>query len=65
LSRKKQSDEYYKGASGSPIGNPEGSINSILIGGGQNDLLLAFRLDSIDIKSLIVEAETALNNIEN
>ena len=43
-------DEYYTGASGSPIANPEGAITSILIGGTEpRELLRAFRLDNIKL----------------
>lgn len=46
-----QGHEYYQGASGSPIADPEGAITSILIGGCEKTgLLRAFRLDNIDIK---------------
>jgi len=51
LAREFQGHEYYKGASGSPIADPEGAITSILIGGCEKTgLLRAFRLDNIDIK---------------
>ena len=44
-----QGHEYYQGASGSPIANPEGAITSILIGGCQETgLLKAFRLDNVE-----------------
>ncbi len=42
-------DDYYKGASGSPIADPEGQITSILIGGTDDSLLRAFRMDNIEI----------------
>jgi hypothetical protein len=43
-----QGHEYYQGASGSPIADPEGAITSILIGGCQETgLLKATRLDNI------------------
>jgi hypothetical protein len=42
--------DYYKGASGAPITDPEGVITSILIGGDdRNEFLRAFRLDNIEI----------------
>jgi hypothetical protein len=41
-------DDYYRGASGSPIADPEGQITSILIGGTPDFLLRAFRLDNIE-----------------
>ena len=48
---KRQGHEYYQGASGSPIADPEGAITSILIGGCEKTgLLRAFRLDNVDIK---------------
>lgn len=51
LSREFQGDEYYQGASGSPIADPEGAITSILIGGcEETGLLRASRLDNIKIK---------------
>lgn len=40
-------DDFYIGASGSPIANPEGAINSILIGRDEDGLLKGFRLDNI------------------
>jgi hypothetical protein len=40
-------DDFYRGASGSPIANSEGAINSILIGGDEEGLLKGFRLDNI------------------
>jgi hypothetical protein len=47
-SRQIQKDEYYAGASGSPISDPSGKICSILIGGTEpRELLRAFRLDNI------------------
>jgi hypothetical protein len=50
-SRPIQSDEYYRGASGSPIADPSGAINSILIGRTpKNQWLRAFRLDNIDFQ---------------
>lgn len=50
-SRDFQGDEFYQGASGSPIADPEGAITSILIGGCETTWLLrAFRLDNIEIK---------------
>jgi|GEM_PF-1217769 len=42
-----QGDEFYKGASGSPIADPEGIICAILIGGTEDGLLRAARLDNI------------------
>jgi len=49
-SRELQSDEYYSGASGSPIADPEGKINSILIGGTKSqEFLRAFRLDNFKL----------------
>ncbi|MDT3367569.1 MAG: hypothetical protein LIR40_02855 [Bacteroidota bacterium] len=43
-----QGHEFYKGASGSPIANMNGLINSILIGGDdEKGLLKGFRLDNI------------------
>ncbi len=49
-SRQIQEDDYYRGASGSPIADPEGAITSILIGGTEpRELLRAFRLDNIDL----------------
>jgi hypothetical protein len=51
VARSFQGDEYYKGASGAPIANPEGVINSILIGGCQQmGVLKAFRLDNAVIE---------------
>lgn len=48
-----QGHEYYKGASGSPIADPEGAITSILIGGCERTgLLRAFRLDNINIEGV-------------
>lgn len=50
LARPFQGNEYYSGASGSPIADPEGAINSILIGGCENTKLLrAFRLDNVSV----------------
>ncbi len=50
LARDFQGHEYYQGASGSPIANPEGAITSILIGGDDKlGLLKAFRLDNIEL----------------
>ncbi|CDT27582.1 hypothetical protein BN1088_510002 [Sphingobacterium sp. PM2-P1-29] len=41
--------EYYKGASGSPVSDPEGKITGILVGGTDPiELLKVFRLDNID-----------------
>ena len=40
-------DDFYAGASGSPIANSEGVINSILIGRDDEGLLKGFRLDNI------------------
>jgi hypothetical protein len=49
-SRKPQPDYYYSGASGSPIADPAGKINSILIGGTEpRELLRAFRLDNFKL----------------
>lgn len=46
-----QDHEYYQGASGSPIADPEGAITSILIGGTDpKEFLRAFRLDNINLK---------------
>jgi len=45
-----QGDEFYRGASGSPIADPEGIITSILIGGTEDGLLCAFRLDNIKLE---------------
>ena len=43
-----QGHEFYQGASGSPIANMNGLINSILIGGDdEKGLLKGFRLDNI------------------
>ena len=48
LARDFQGHEYYQGASGSPIADPEGAITSILIGSCQETgLLKATRLDNI------------------
>jgi hypothetical protein len=42
--------DYYQGASGSPISDPYGRINSILIGGTDPiEFLRGFRLDNIDL----------------
>ena len=49
-SRQIQDDDYYRGASGSPIADPEGAITSILIGPTDpRELLCAFRLDNIKL----------------
>ncbi|BDU26279.1 hypothetical protein [Flavobacterium sp. GSB-24] len=49
-SREINPHEYYEGASGSPIADPEGKICSILIGGTDPiELLRAFRLDNIEL----------------
>lgn len=46
----KKEHEFYEGASGSPIADCEGRINSILIGGCDNDdYLRAARLDNISL----------------
>jgi len=52
LARKKSDDEYYKGASGSPIVDQEGAITSILIG-AQGEYLKSFRLDNVNLLSLM------------
>lgn len=44
-------DDFYRGASGSPIANSEGVINSILIGGDKKGLLKGFRLDNIGFEN--------------
>jgi hypothetical protein len=50
-SRGFQGHEYYQGASGSPIADPEGAITSILVGGCEKTgLLRAFRLDNVELK---------------
>lgn len=50
LSRPFQGHEFYQGASGSPIADTAGAINSILVGGCEKSgLLRAFRLDNITI----------------
>jgi len=47
-SRPIQEDEYYRGASGSPIADSSGLISSILIGGTDPiEFLRGFRLDNI------------------
>lgn len=47
--RQIQEHEYYKGASGSPVSDPEGRIIGILVGGTNPiELLKVFRLDNID-----------------
>lgn len=44
-------DDYYVGASGAPIADPEGIITSILIGGDpESGLLKAMRLDNISLE---------------
>lgn len=49
-SRPIQEHEYYRGASGSPITDPTGRINSILIGGTEpKKLLKGFRLDNMEL----------------
>lgn len=49
-SRPIMDDEYYVGASGSPIADPTGRISSILTGGTEpREFLRAFRLDNIDL----------------
>ena len=41
-------DEYYQGAGGSPIPDPEGAITSILIGRTDDrKYLKGFRLDNV------------------
>lgn len=53
LARSHQGDEYYRGASGSPIADPEGQITSILIGRvPDTELLRATRLDNIDFSQV-------------
>ena len=48
LARPFQGHEFYQGASGAPLADPEGAITSILIGGCEKtELLRAFRLDNI------------------
>ena len=45
-----QDHEYYRGASGSPVADPEGKITGILIGGTDPiEHLRVFRLDNIDL----------------
>lgn len=47
-----QNHEYYKGASGSPVSDPEGRITGILVGGTDPiEHLRVFRLDNIDWQS--------------
>jgi len=49
-SRPIRDDDYYRGASGSPIADREGAITSILISGTEpREFLRAFRLDNIDL----------------
>lgn len=49
-SRSLQADEYYEGASGSPIAAPEGAITSILIGRTEDEKYRkGFRLDNTPI----------------
>jgi hypothetical protein len=43
-----QGHEFYRGASGSPVADPEGKITGIIIGGTEEGLLRVFRLDNID-----------------
>jgi hypothetical protein len=44
-------DEYYQGASGSPIADPEGAITSILIGcTDDRSFLKGFRLDNVELR---------------
>ena len=54
LARPHQGDEYYQGASGAPIADPEGQITSILIGRVPGtELLKASRLDNVDVKEIL------------
>lgn len=51
-SRQIQDHEYYRGASGSPVADPEGAITGILIGGTDPiKYLRVFRLDNVDLPS--------------
>lgn len=56
LARERREHEFYRGASGSPIADPEGAICSILIG-AEGELLRGFRLDNIDLVTLIEQAD--------
>ncbi len=48
--RQIQEHEYYRGASGSPVADPEGRITGILIGGTDPiEYLRVFRLDNINL----------------
>lgn len=51
-----QGHEYYQGASGSPIIDPEGAVTSILVSGFDDiEVLRGFRLDNFDFKSGIAK----------
>ena len=53
-----QGHEYYQGASGSPIADPEGAITSILIGGCQETgLLKASRLYNISFLKFLKQTK--------